>query len=217
MVVEVDGVALHTLGYTDHYLYLFLHLAKHFSNGGVGVRQICDLMQFQRAYGGQIDWPEVRRAVQELSFPGLYADVVAIGGRLGFEADPMFPSVQPDQLLLDSLEGGVYGFDREGGGRGNVLNVAAQYPTRFQRLQRLLFPSVSQLVDGRPWLKRRPWLLPVAWVQRAGLLFFDSKHHSRITGKALKSAYGRLGLLRGYGMTGRTSQRRPGGKRGDDP
>lgn len=198
---SVEGVTLYTLGPTDHYIYLFLHLAKHFANGGVGVRQILDLMQFQRAWAAQIDWGEVRRAVEAYSFPGLYADAVELGRRMGFgEADPIFAPVDPDALLADSLEGGVYGHDRAGGGRGNILNVAAQYPTRLGRLRRLLFPSVEQLLEGRPWLEKRPWLLPVAWIQRAGRLFHSDERYSRITGKSLKAAYGRLELMRAYGI-----------------
>ena len=206
--VEVSGVPLETLGYTDHYMYLFLHLAKHLAGGGVGIRQIIDLMQFEKAYGEQIDWQEIRRAIPALSSPGVYGDVTELGRRLGFAPRTLFEPVQPDRLLADSLEGGVYGHDREGHGRGTVLTLAAQYPTRLGRLRRLLFPSVQQLLAGRPWLEKRPWLLPAAWVQRAGRLVFNGER-SRVTGKSLWVAYQRLDLLRGYGLVpGRTRARK---------
>lgn len=200
VTVTVEGVTLYTLNFTDHYIYLFLHLAKHFAITGVGIRQIIDLMQFARAYDDQIDWAEVQRAVQKLSSPGLYADVVEIGRRLGFATKPMFRPVDPDRLLADSIAGGVYGHDREGHGRGTVLTIAAQYPTRLQRIQRLLFPSPRQLAAGRPWLEKRPWLLPVAWAERAGRLFVDGRQGNRVTGKSLHIAYQRVNLLRAYGM-----------------
>lgn len=198
--VTAEGVTLYTLSFTDHYIYLFLHLAKHFANSGVGVRQIMDLMQFARAYGDRIDWAEVQRAVQKLSSPGLYADVAEIGRRLGFTPKPMFRPVDPDRLLADSMAGGVYGHDREGHGRGTVLTIAAQYPTRLQRIQRLLFPSPRQLAAGRPWLEKRPWLLPVAWAERASRLFVDGPQWGRVTGKSLHIAYQRVNLLRTYDL-----------------
>lgn len=198
--IEVEGTDLYTLGYTDHYVYLFLHLAKHFASSGVGIRQILDLMLFARAYEEQIDWPEVLQAVQTFSSPGLYADVATIGTKLGFLLTCPFQTVQPEKLLEDSLAGGVYGHDREGKGRGTVLSNAMQYPTVLGRVQRLLFPTVTQLQEGRPWLLKRPWLLPVAWGQRALLLFRDGKR-SRVTGKSLLVAYKRVELFRAYGMT----------------
>lgn len=197
--IEVDGVPLYTLGYTDHYIYLFFHLAKHLAGGGVGIRQIIDMMQFEKACGAQINWPQVAKAVRQLSAPGLYGDVTELGRRLGFAPKALFDPVQPDRLLADSLEGGVYGHDREGHGRGSIVTLAAQYSTRLGRLRRLLFPSVQQLLAGRPWLEKRPWLLPVAWVQRAGRLVVNGRY-SRVTGKSLRAAYRRLDFLRGYGL-----------------
>lgn len=208
ITVEIEGVPLLSLNATDHYLYLYLHLVKHFEIAGVGLRQILDLAQFQRAFADQIDWGQIRKDIQALSSPGLYADVMALAQRLGFEVDGMFRQVDPDRLLEDCLEGGVFGSARPGRGRGAILSIAAWYPSGASRVQRLLLPSVKQLQDGRPWLVGRPWLLPVAWVQRAGRLMFDSKW-SRITLGSLKEARQRLGLLRRYGLlTGKRDNER---------
>lgn len=59
----------------------------------------------------------------------------------------MFRPVDPDRPLADSMAGDVYGCDREEHGRGNVLTIAAQYPTRLQKIQRLLFLSPRPLAD----------------------------------------------------------------------
>ena len=206
--VEIEGVPLLSLNATDHYLYLCLHLVKHFEIAGVGLRQILDLAQFQRAFADQIDWRQIRKDIQALSSPGLYADVMALAQRLGFKVDEMFHQVEPDRLLEDCLEGGVFGSARPGHGRGAILSIAARYPSGASRAQRLLLPSVAQLQDGRPWLVGRPWLLPVAWVQRAGRLLFDGKW-SRITLGSLKEARQRLKLLRRYGLlTGKRDNER---------
>ena len=200
VTVTIEGQPVYTLGITDHYLYLFLHLAKHFSGNGVGIRQIMDLMVFACAYDDQIDWEKVRRVVAELSSPELYADVVAIGHKLGFQADPLFPPLQPDRLLSDSMAGGIYGNDREGDGHGTIWTIAARYPTYWKRVQRFLFPSLHQLVAGRPWLEKRPWLLPVAWGQRAGRVIIIKRLQGKVTWKSLQVAHQRNQLLRSYGL-----------------
>ena len=201
VTVSVEGMQLYTLDYTDHYLFLFLHLVKHFTGTGVGIRQVLDLMQFQRAWGQKIDWAEVRRAIPLLSSPGLYADVVELGRRLGFEeADPLFDAVAPDLLLEDSLEGGIFGFDRKGHGQGVAVTEAAKYATLPGRLRRLFFPSVEEMQAMRPWLRRRPWLLPLAWLQRAGRLFKGSAQYQRVSFTSLAEAWKRVNVLRRYGL-----------------
>lgn len=200
ITVTIEGQPVYTLGITDHYLYLFLHLAKHFSGNGVGIRQIMDLMFFARAYKDQIDWEKVRRVVTELSSPELYADVISIGRKLGFRAEFLFRPLQPDRLLSDSMEGGIYGNDREGNGHGTILTIAARYPTPWERVQRFLFPSLQQLVAGRPWLRKRPWLLPVAWGQRAGRVLMSKRLQGKVTWKSLQVAHQRNQLLRSYGL-----------------
>ena len=198
--VTVEGTELLSLGPTAHYLYLFLHFAKHLCDAGAGIRQILDMMLFQQAYGQDIRWEEFRKAVRTLSSPGLYADVTAIGRRLGFAPKPLFREVDPEQLLADIFGGGVFGHARPAHGRGSILTIAAQYESTPKRLQRLLFPSVQQLEDGRPWLAGRPWLLPVAWAQRAGRLLRGDGKRSRVTLDSLREAQRRTRLLRSYGL-----------------
>lgn len=198
--VPVDGVALTALGPTEHYLYLFLHFAKHLCDAGAGIRQIIDMMLFQQVYREDIRWDEVQKVIRTLSSPGLYADVMAIGLRLGYAPEPMFREVDPQKLLADIFDGGVFGHARPAHGRGSVLTIAAQYGSAAARWQRLLFPSVQQLEDGRPWLSDKPWLLPVAWAQRVGRLLHSDGKRSRVTLKSLREAQRRTKLLRSYGL-----------------
>ena len=47
ITVEIGGMPLLSLNAADHYLYLYLHLVKHFEIAGVGLRQMLDLAQFR--------------------------------------------------------------------------------------------------------------------------------------------------------------------------
>lgn len=198
--VPVDGITLESLDPTAHYLYLFFHFAKHLCDAGAGIRQILDMMLFQNKYQAEIRWDEVQKCIRKLSSPGLYADVTTIGRYLGFSPKPLFREVNPQQLLEDIFDGGVFGQARSAHGRGSILTIAAQYESTTKRWQRLFFPSVQQLEDGRPWLSGRPWLLPIAWMQRAGRLFHGDGKRSRVTLKSLREAHGRTKLLRSYDL-----------------
>lgn len=205
--VVVEGEELWALEPTAHYLCLFLHVVKHLCGAGVGLRMIVDLMLFQKVHGAEIRWGELVQQIEALGLGGLYADTMAVGRRLGFKADPLFREVAPQALLEDLACAGVFGQARRGKGRGAILTIAAQHKSIPRRLQWLLVPSVKQLVNGRPWLAQRPWLLPLAWVQRASLLFRGDEKHSRVSLGALVEAQGRTKLLRAYGLCHTIEQR----------
>ena len=197
---ELDGETIYTLHPTDHYLYLYLHLVKHFCNAGVGLRQIIDLARFQLAYQDDIDWPTIQEAVTNLSSPRLYADIMAVARRLGFAVELLTgPQRDPDTLISDSLAGGVFGHDHAGNGTGVLLNLAAMYPGRLRRIRRLLFPSVQQLESSRPYLAKRPWLLPLAWLDRYRKLILI-RGFGRETQVSIQVAQQRIKLLKSYGL-----------------
>lgn len=198
--VELYGETFYTLHPTDHYLYLYLHLAKHFCATGVGLRQIMDLAKFQLAYRDEIDWPTIKKAVETLNSPVLYADVMAVARRFGFAVQSLTGREHnPDALVADSLSGGVYGHDREGNGTGALLSAAAMYPGRLQKIRRVFFPSAQQLEASRPYLVKRPWLLPLAWIDRYRKLI-RTRGFGRETQVSIQVAQQRIRLLKSYGL-----------------
>ena len=196
--IQAHGVTLWTLDETDHFLYLFFHLAKHFKGAGVGLRQILDMMQFQKAYGGRIQWDAVRRAVEGLHGAGLYGDTGAIGVCFGFTPHPLFPGVHPDALLSDSLEGGIYG--RSSLARHYGFQVTASALSGGKGgLLRLLFPPASRIMAGWPELKDHPKRLPAVWVKRL-FRFLVIRRGGRVGLPAFRKGKERVALLRLYGF-----------------
>lgn len=199
ILVELYGKPFYTFSYTDHYIYLFLHLVKHFCNAGVGIRQIMDLAKFHTVYQQEIDWNQVQKAVQSLSSPRFYADILSIGYRLGFPLISNGVTSHADDLLTDILCGGIYGNNRPGNIVGERINLALRYPKLFQRVQRLLFPSVQQLATWHPDLIRRPWLLPIVWIGRFQKL--AKQGFGEDTRVSLREARKRRHLFLSYGLT----------------
>ena len=198
--IQVHGVTLWTLDETDHYLYLFFHLAKHFKGAGVGLRQILDMMQFQKAYGGHIQWDTVRRAVEGLHSEALYGDVDAIGLCFGFTPHKLFPESHPEALLADSLDGGVYG--RSSPTRNYSFNVTSSALSRNSgkgNLFWLLFPPASHIIAGWPELKDHPKRLPIVWVKRI-FRFLFVRRGGKVSLSALRKGKERVSLLRLYGL-----------------
>lgn len=177
--VEIQGVPVATLEWSEHMLYLILHAFKHFLHSGFGIRQVCDMILFANAYGQKVDWKWVLSRCTGLRAEKFAAAIFAIGRKyLGFQPDQAhYPKpwrdikVDPEPLLEDLLCGGIYGSaDRSRVHSSNMtLNAVAAdkkgKPVRGNLL-RTIFPSAKNLEARFSWLHRHPWLLPAAWCCR---------------------------------------------------
>lgn len=198
--VNVSGFKLWTLSETDHYFYLFLHLAKHLKSAGVGIRQIMDLMMFERAHSERIQWTQIRQGIQELHYELLYGAVTAIGMGLGFTPREIFPPCSPELLLADSLEGGIYGHSSPSRSQGALLIwTAFDGVSGKASILRTLFPPYRYVADNWPLLKKFPWLLPVGWIRRF-YRFFVVRRCGGYALSAVQKGKGRAALLQRYGL-----------------
>ena len=64
-----------------------------------------------------------------------------------------------------------------------------------------LFPPISYMKRGYPWLERYPWLLPTAWIMRCIQYLKRGKHGSRLGNEeenSVEIGMNRVELLRQY-------------------
>ena len=199
-----DDVTLRTLEPTGHLLYLICHAYKHFLYSGVGVRQGCDMGLFIESYGSEIDWPRIVRDCALIRIDRFAAALFRVAERhLGFSLPEAFSGYDVDEgpLLEDMLADGMYGTadeDRLHSASITLDAVAAQRQRRGAKgILASLFPPVSSLAGRYPYLRKRPWLLPAAWLQRiAGYL----TNHRTNASASVQIGQQRIRLLRNYGI-----------------
>ncbi len=198
--VEIDGQKYYTLGFTDHYIYLFYHMFKHFAMTGVGVRQILDLFKFGNAYRDKIDWNTVNDAIGATGAGKLYGDVLEIGRVYwSFDFENVFGVSFPDKLLEDMFFSGAYGNETNEQISSKVKVMAAMETGGKWSKLRSIFPTVEAMREYYTVLYDHPYLLPVMWLVRIVRYIFRSK-----TGKigdiskSNKIADKKIRLLRDY-------------------
>ena len=204
--VEVNcyGYDIRTLHPTDHILYMICHAYKHFLHGGVGIRQVCDMGMFSRAYNDQIDWNYVFASCRGLRIEMFAAALFRISTRLGFQTPTAFQDIEMnvDNLLTDILTGGLYGTEDIDRLHSSTitLNTAAAYKKGKKKssLIRTIFPPKDSMIVRYTYLRKTPLLLPVAWVQRVlGYI----KNRKRVDPKrSVQIGKERVALLREYGV-----------------
>ena len=208
VTVQIEDVAVRTLAPTDHLLYLICHAYKHFLHSGVGIRQVCDMGLFAEHYASQLDWTHIVSACRELHIERFAAALFRIGQQhLGFAMPAAFGGYDEDTgpLLEDILTGGLYGAEDINRLHSSTLTLDAVAADRKGRRRggalRSVFLPAGDLAGRYPYLRQRPWLVPVAWTQRIWGYVTKRKGSQAVKPtESLRIARDRIALLRRYGI-----------------
>lgn len=214
IVEDIQGSSVRTLGYTDHLFYLICHAFKHFLHSGFGIRQVCDLVLFANRYGTQIDWAEVLDNCCKINAERFAAALFRIGSNyLVFDPEKaQYPDlwrrikVDETALLEDLLSSGVYGssnLSRTHSSNITLGAVAAQKNGKREKnpICSSLFPPARKLAGSYPYLKKHPYLLPVAWCQRIRNYSRETRQTvGNTAASAVKIGKDRINLMKEYGI-----------------
>jgi len=164
------------LDWNFHFMFLILHLRKHFMNSGVGFRQFLDIAVLCDR-GPAFDWNWIKTELEKVDLWAFTERVFALNEYWFDVKSPVAISDFPDSFFTSATEligrNGIFGFDNEEN-RGNTAVNATRGEgysrgSMVKRAMRGLFPSYKTLitVPHYAYLKNKPWLLPFVWVHRA--------------------------------------------------
>lgn len=167
------------LSLAEQYVYLIVHMAKHYYNGGTGLRSILDIAVFERAYGRELDRAYTARAFAELGLSDFARDVEALARNwFSAQAGGMLTAAQEKMqhaILTSSTYGSV---ERKNSQRlkNEIAGGKSERRAKLRLFFERIFPSLSFMTGWWPPLARFPFLLPAAWVARwVKLLFCEPK------------------------------------------
>lgn len=202
--VEIDGFL--AMPPHEHLLYLILHAYKHFVRSGIGLRQFCDIGLWAREYHTEIDWQRLHDQCASVHAATFAAAAFRIAkDYLGIAFDlstPWDASIDVEPLLHDTLCGGVYGSNDLTRLHSSTVTLNAVKASRTGEKSSVLstvFPKREYLERNYPYLKKRPYLLPVAWAQR--IAHYASEKQSGADSSAsgsIKLAKERIELMKRY-------------------
>lgn len=214
----VQGIPVPTMNHTDHLFYLVCHSFKHFLHSGFGIRQVCDICLYANAFGTQIDWLQVLRQCEEIHAELFAAALFRIGEKyLTFQPDiACYPeqwralAVDEMPMLEDLMDSGVFGTSSMSRRHSSNLTLNAvtarkQGNKGSHSVFKTIFPPAKNLAGRYPYLKDKPYLLPIAWSDR--ILKYGKEAVSgspgNRTAESLKIGNQRIELLRQYGIIDR--------------
>lgn len=167
---------IYQMSMEDFYIFHLLHLHKHFTNRGVGLKSVIDIHIFLKAHGTALDQAYLQQELKALKIDefGAYMEKLA-NVLLGDE-----PADADCKLVADYMANcGSFG----SAAQHHAIQMAQTKgnSTTSKKLRyrlRLLFPGVKDMQKHFPSVKRFPWLLPAYWVARAFKRLFKGNRHA---------------------------------------
>lgn len=196
----VDEIEIKALEPTDHMIFLLLHAYKHFVASGVGIRQICDIVQWSKHY--KLDWQRINEVMKKINGECFAAAIFDAGEKhFGMEYPENWERADSTALLGDALDGGVYGtssMDRKHSASMTLEAVEASGRGKGGAPYiKTLFPNRAVMEMSYPWVKKSAALMPAAWVARI-IRYLGSEANKNSVAESLKVGNERMELLRKY-------------------
>lgn len=190
---------------TDELLYLVAHAAKHFISSGFGVRTVADIAQYASQYAEQIDNRKIWELFEKYSIDKLALNIFATASLyLGFDAESVgitqkqLDKASPHLLLLDCLDGGIYGkgtFERAQSAKYTV--AASVGKSNARTAGAAIFPKPSALADEYPYVNKCVLLVPLAWASRISKYILSGRRDAQ---RGARIGKRRQRLLKLYGI-----------------
>ena len=160
---KIEGAEVLVMEPTDHMFFLLLHAMKHFTLSGVGIRQICDIVQWDKCY--EIDWKRIAASMDALGGIRFTEAILDAGNRLfGMRIPDGWKTTDASDLIEDALAGGTFGQStQERFHSGSITAADGSGHNTAYNLFKTLFPSREVMEINYPWTSRNRLLLPLGW------------------------------------------------------
>lgn len=158
----------------DFYIYHLIHMHKHFTQCGTGVRSVADIYIYLREMGEKLDRQYLDRELEKLGMRA-FAERMEKLSRIWFEGEEMD---RDSELITTYLLGsGIYGNMKNYKAIGILDENASSYRSgKFQTKWKIAFPGVDVVKVRYPVVGKYPVLLPVFWIVRVlRVLLLDRK------------------------------------------
>lgn len=164
LAVQQSG-SRYAMSAEDTFVYLFVHFAKHFRDGGIGCRHVVDLWLYRRK-NPDLNEEYIKTELSKLHLLEFYENTCLLlaawfdGGQMNDKTEFM------SEFIFAS---GSWG-SMEARVVSSVLRSAeysaAGFSGKLTYLLQTAFPPLVMLRSKYTVLKKHPWMLPLVWVVR---------------------------------------------------
>lgn len=158
----------HVFGKEDFYVYMMAHMAKHFYQTGCGIRHLVDIYVYLNLYNKEMDRIYIDKELEGCGILTFTKHMEKLA--YAWLDDEEIEEVYSDMFVY-MLDSGIYGKD-ENGIWNKLSEDDVESVSRTHLKRWYYFPPLYYMSEYYPYLSKKPWLLPWAWLVRGvgGLL-----------------------------------------------
>lgn len=201
IVHRIEGVDVYSLEYTQHLLFLILHFVKHFFHGGVGIRQVVDIVMYSEAYGDKVNWDRLYDILKELNIYVLITSLFAMAhDQLEFDYAKIQVPEDIDKsdyqdLFDDIIDAGIFGQSSSERIHSATITLNTISDGKTSVLKSI-FPSLKEMQGKYKYLNKYPVLLPFSYLSR--IVNYKKNNSSKNSQKTIEVGKQRIELLKKY-------------------
>lgn len=201
IVHRIEGVDVYSLEYTQHLLFLILHFVKHFFHGGVGIRQVVDILMYSEAYGDKVNWDRLYDILKELNIYVLITSLFAMAhDQLEFDYAKIQVPEDIDKsdyqdLFDDIIDAGIFGQSSSERIHSATITLNTISDGKTSVLKSI-FPSLKEMQGKYKYLNKYPVLLPFSYLSR--IVNYKKNNSSKNSQKTIEVGKQRIELLKKY-------------------
>ncbi len=184
---KVNGSCEHRFSPEDEYCYLVTHIAKHFRNGGIGLRQIADIYVYKKACP-ELDTAYISAELERLGLSVFYGTLLRLEALLFEGAEEENETVQG---AADYVLRCPFATHKSASASKGLRELAeGTGEPRLKKLFKAAFLPYREMCGLYGILKGLPFLLPVLWVVRGVDRCFIHRDSARLTVRAIMASGG---------------------------
>ncbi|MBQ7266101.1 MAG: nucleotidyltransferase family protein [Firmicutes bacterium] len=162
----------------EHFAYIILHMAKHFVDGGCGIRMLLDIVFYIKRHK-DMDWEYIRSVLVQFGVWDFTECILSIGIDLFNVKSPVEKVEVNDKIIEYMIDGGVFGYEDKNLDAIRINEGDSSLAGRVIKMLKIIFPSHAELQRRYSWAKSSPKiLLPYGWLKMWHFRLFKQKEKS---------------------------------------
>lgn len=207
------GMLITTLGYEQHLIYQLHHIVKLLVFQGMELRHYVDVTLYVNQYIENINVDHFWESMKKLhykKFVEIFCQICVhyLGMNKEFLPEKVWTEEETEQWISTFFDVGLLGCACMQTRVASAIVYQSYFSNRGEKPSRIkmwrvtLFPEIKDLSARYHYAKQHNWLLPVAWIHRAGryLLTLVSRKKKKVVSEPMRQAENKVIVLEKLGL-----------------
>ena len=152
----------HVYSTEDEFIFVLTHFAKHYLEGGIGLRHITDIFVYLKAFP-KMDFEYIEKEVSKMGILKFHKNILKTVDYYFYEGEIDEAVEIVSEYIFESGNWGNYNSHVFANGARNSIKDEKVKGSKLKFMIQAAFPPAGNIKGRYPILKKAPFLLPIIW------------------------------------------------------